>query len=99
VRNAEGAEHVTIDHPNKTLGQIVLMKALGTTDDDFLGGLIKQLVSVGSQGAIPDQSEFGEGGRRGPACALMVPNGCSAVWRRMRMVSGARSSLSWALSE
>ena len=26
--------------------------------------------------------------------ALMVPNGCSAVWRRMRMVLGARSNRS-----
>ena len=26
--------------------------------------------------------------------ALMVPNGCSALWRRMRMVSSARSNRS-----
>ena len=29
-----------------------------------------------------------------PIHALMVPNGCSAVWRRMRMVLGARSNRS-----
>jgi hypothetical protein len=29
-----------------------------------------------------------------PIQALMVPNGCSAVWHRMRMVLGARSSRS-----
>jgi hypothetical protein len=43
------------DHPDKALGQITLMKALATADHDFLGGLIKQLVSVGSQGATPDE--------------------------------------------
>jgi hypothetical protein len=55
VPNAQGAEQVSIDHPDKVLGQLALMKGLGTTDDDFLGGLIKQLVSVGSQGAAPDE--------------------------------------------
>jgi len=32
VPTAEGAGTITIDHPNKALGQIALMKALGTTD-------------------------------------------------------------------
>ncbi len=32
------------------------MKALGTTNDDFLEGLIAQLVNVGSQGSTPDES-------------------------------------------
>ncbi len=56
VQNAQGAEHVAIDHPDKALGQIALMKALGTTDDDFLAGLVKQLVDAGSQGSAPDES-------------------------------------------
>ncbi len=51
---AKGA--VTVAYPDKALGHITLMKALGTADDDFLAGLIKQLVSVGSQGASPDES-------------------------------------------
>jgi hypothetical protein len=50
---AKGA--VTIDHQHKALGQIALMKALGTTDDDFLKGLVAQLVDVGSQGSAPDE--------------------------------------------
>jgi hypothetical protein len=53
VPNAKGA--VTVDHPNKALGQIALMKALGTADDDFLKGLVAQLVNVGSQGSAPDE--------------------------------------------
>jgi hypothetical protein len=31
------------------------MKALGTTDDAFLNGLVRQLANVGSQGASPDE--------------------------------------------
>ncbi len=55
VPNTQGAEHVTIDHPDKAIGQLSLMKALGTTDDDFLAGLVKQLVDAGSQGSNPDE--------------------------------------------
>jgi hypothetical protein len=47
---------VTVDYPDKSFGQITLMKALGTTDNDFLKGLVTQLVDVGSQGASPDES-------------------------------------------
>lgn len=54
--NAQGAEHVTIDHPDKAFGQLALMKAFGTADDDFLAGLIKQLVRVGSQDSAPNES-------------------------------------------
>src|SRR5271157_890391 len=54
--DAQGAEQITVDHPNKAFGQIALMKAVGTTDDDFLEGLVKQLVSVGSQGGNADES-------------------------------------------
>ena len=54
VPGAKGA--VTVDYPHKAFGQIALMKALGTADDDFFDGLVRQLVSVGSQGAAPDES-------------------------------------------
>jgi len=53
VPGAKGA--VTIDYPDKAFGQISLLKALGTTDEDFLNGLVRQLVNVGSQGASPDE--------------------------------------------
>ncbi len=53
VPGAKGA--VTVDYPDKALGQIALMKALGTADDDFLNGLVRQLAHVGSQGASPDE--------------------------------------------
>ena len=51
---AKGA--VTIGHPDKAFGQIALMKALGTTGDDFLQGLVTQLVNAGSQGPAADES-------------------------------------------
>src|SRR5271166_2316318 len=55
VPTADGAGTITIDHPNKALGQIALMKALGTTDDDFADWLLKQLFYVGSKGSSPDE--------------------------------------------
>jgi hypothetical protein len=55
VPDPKGVENITIDHPNKALGQIALMKALGTTNDDFLQGLVKQLVNAGSHGSAADE--------------------------------------------
>jgi hypothetical protein len=37
---------------------------------------------------------FASGGAWAPIHALMVPNGCSTVWRRSRILSGLRSSRS-----
>jgi len=51
---AKGA--VTIDYPDKAFGQIALLKAVGTSDDDFLAGLLKQLINAGSQGPNADES-------------------------------------------
>ncbi len=46
---------VGFDHPDNVLGQVSLLKAIGSTDNDFLNGLIKQLVNVGSPGSSPDE--------------------------------------------
>jgi hypothetical protein len=54
--DAKGAA-VEIDHPDLGLGQIMLMGAIGTTDPDFMEGLLKQLVNAGTQG-----SKANEGG-------------------------------------
>ncbi len=56
VPDAKGADNITIDHPNKAMGQIALMRAIGTTNDDFLQGLVKQLVNAGAQGGAADES-------------------------------------------
>ncbi len=46
---------ITVDHPNQHLGQMALMKALGSTDDEFVKGLLKQLACAGSEGKKPDE--------------------------------------------
>jgi hypothetical protein len=46
---------INIDHPNPALGSILLLKAIGSTDGDFLHGLTKQLVNAGSQGLKADE--------------------------------------------
>jgi hypothetical protein len=46
---------ITLDHPNAAIGQVCLLKALGTRDADFLKGLLIQLCNVGSQGRRADE--------------------------------------------
>jgi hypothetical protein len=46
---------ISIDHPNPALGSILLLKAIGSTDGDFLVGLTKQLVNAGSQSPKADE--------------------------------------------
>ena len=46
---------VSIDHPDPALGSILLIKAIGSKDGDFLHGLTKQLVNAGSQGPKADE--------------------------------------------
>ncbi len=54
VSKKEGVPQLSLDHPEPALGQILLMKALGTTSVDFLDGLLKQLVNAGSRGSEMD---------------------------------------------
>jgi hypothetical protein len=49
-------EQVAIDHPNAGIGQIALLKAIGSTDSDFYSGFIRQLINVGSPGKEPDEA-------------------------------------------
>ena len=44
------------DHANALVGQVALMKAVGTSDSDFFDGLIRQLINVGSPGVEPDEA-------------------------------------------
>jgi hypothetical protein len=46
---------ISIDHSDPALGSILLLKAIGSMDGDFLGGLTKQLVNAGSQGPKVDE--------------------------------------------
>src|SRR4051812_28430447 len=38
------------DHPDRSVGWLLMVNALGTTDYDFADGLISQLMDVGTKG-------------------------------------------------
>src|ERR1700751_2293648 len=50
VTENDGATTICPDHPKPTVGNVLLMDALGTRDGDFLEGLLLQLVDAGSKG-------------------------------------------------
>ncbi len=54
VTEKKGVSEISTDHPEPALGQTLLMKAVGTTNVDFLEGLLRQLVNAGSQGSEVD---------------------------------------------
>ena len=41
---------VGTDHPDDTIGQVLLMEALGTADRHFFNGFLEQLLNTSSQG-------------------------------------------------
>jgi hypothetical protein len=49
------AGEVKIDHPDPALGSILMLRAVGSTDGDFLRGLTKQLANAGSPGSGLDE--------------------------------------------
>ncbi len=55
------------DHPDQNVGTALLMQAIGTTDYEFLDGLMSQLVNAGTQGKKADA--------RGPNFMLAVIKG------------------------
>jgi hypothetical protein len=53
----KGAATITApEHQDRVIGHVLLMEALGTTDSDFLNGLLGQLLNAGSQGKQPDEA-------------------------------------------
>ena len=46
----DGTNVVSNDHPDESMGQLLLMEAFGTADPDFADGLISDLINVGSSG-------------------------------------------------
>ncbi len=54
VSKTGGVPQISPDHPEPALGQVLLMKAVGTTNADFLDGLLKQLINAGSEGSEVD---------------------------------------------
>ena len=56
VSEKGGVARIEPDHPDLAVGHILLMEALGTTELDFLNGLLGQLASAGSRGKSVDES-------------------------------------------
>jgi hypothetical protein len=49
------ADSIKVDHPDPVFGHLSLLKAVGSTDSDFLDGLTEQLVNAGSRGSVADE--------------------------------------------
>ena len=56
VLKNNGTTEISPDHPEPALGLILLMEALGTTDPDFVNGLLGQLAAVGTHDRAPDEA-------------------------------------------
>jgi hypothetical protein len=54
VTENDGATTICPDHPKPSVGNVLLMDALGTRDWDFLEGLLLQLADAGSKGRKVD---------------------------------------------
>jgi hypothetical protein len=54
VLDAE-AMAIAPDHPEPAVGEVLLMAALGTTDRDFFGGVVRQLGEASSHGGKVDE--------------------------------------------
>lgn len=50
VANKNGATQVSMDHPDDSIGVLMLMEAFGTDDYDFYEGLLNQLLNAGTHG-------------------------------------------------
>jgi hypothetical protein len=50
VTQKAGSVSVGHDHPDKSIGWMLMVNALGTTDYEFADGLLTQLMNVGTQG-------------------------------------------------
>ncbi len=54
VSEKDGVTEIALDHQDSALGYALLMKALGTTDRDFMDGLLGQLANAGTHGRTVD---------------------------------------------
>jgi hypothetical protein len=45
---------ISPDHPDAGIGHLLLMKALGTTESDFIDGLLAQLANAATKGRAVD---------------------------------------------
>jgi hypothetical protein len=54
VSEKDGVTEIAVDHQDSAVGYALLMKALATTDGDFMEGLLGQLAKAGTQGQTVD---------------------------------------------
>ena len=54
VSEKDGVTQIALDHQDSAVGYALLMKALGTTDRDFIDGLLGQLANAGTHGRTVD---------------------------------------------
>jgi hypothetical protein len=55
VSGKDGAANIAPDHPEPRVANALLMEALGTSDLDFLHGLLMQLTNAGTKGREVDE--------------------------------------------
>jgi hypothetical protein len=55
MTDKRGVAQIDTDHQDPALGPVLLMEALGTSEVDFLNGLIRQLVNIGIHGSDADE--------------------------------------------
>ena len=55
VSKKGGITRIAADHPEPAIGHLLLMEALGTTEADFLDGLLGQLANAAGQGQKVDE--------------------------------------------
>ena len=58
VESSGGVAHTSVAHPDQVVGHLMLMQSLGTTNTDFLTGLLGQLGNAGSIGKEISQDKL-----------------------------------------
>jgi hypothetical protein len=53
VTSKNGVAEIRLDHADPALAQVLLCQALGTTDVDFFGELMKQIANISGKGPTP----------------------------------------------
>ena len=57
VRDA-GVSRISLNHPNQPVAMELLAEALGTSDQDFVCGIVSQIASVSSLGGAIDEDDI-----------------------------------------
>jgi hypothetical protein len=55
ISRADSAVNISVDHHDKTIGYALLAEALGTSNIDFIDGLVFQLAESGSRGMFDEE--------------------------------------------